>query len=219
MGRGHRPRRGAVLPHLQSQHASAHLRPRASLCGALGAGGRHPCVSGTDRGPCRGASSHPGALQGSESHPLVVARSRTGEYVRNMRDADVDLWMGHYTSPMKDVVQHLRWILLASDDRVEESIKWSTPTFSYRGDIASFYPQGSMAAVLVFHRAGLLPTTFPGLEPAPRDGRVMRIISIAEAEDRRDTIEDIVHAWIDWRDGAGSSVRLEMADAGVTPRG
>ncbi|WP_084077625.1 DUF1801 domain-containing protein [Demequina sp. NBRC 110057] len=136
-----------------------------------------------------------------------------------MRDADVDLWMGHYTSPMKDVVQHLRWILLAADDRVEEKIKWETPTFSYRGDIASFYPQGSMAAVLVFHKAGLLPVTFPGLEPAPRDGRVMRIISIAEAEDRRDTIEDIVRAWIAWRNGAGSAVSLTMADAGVTPRG
>ena len=135
-----------------------------------------------------------------------------------MRDAEVDLWMGRYDNPMKDVVQHLRWILLASDDRVAESIKWSTPTFSYRGDIASFYPKGSMEAVLVFHKAGLLPKAFEGLEPAPRGGRVMRLVSIAEAEDRRDTIEDIVRTWIEWRDGPGRDVVLDTADAAVTSR-
>ncbi|WP_084130213.1 DUF1801 domain-containing protein [Demequina sp. NBRC 110055] len=135
-----------------------------------------------------------------------------------MRDAEVDLWMGRYDNPMKDVVQHLRWILLASDDRVSESIKWSTPTFSYRGDIASFYPKGSMEAVLVFHKAGLLPVAFEGLEPAPRGGRVMRLISIAEAEDRRDTIDDIVRTWIAWREGAGRDIVLDGTDAPAISR-
>lgn len=135
-----------------------------------------------------------------------------------MRDAEVDLWMGRYDNPMKDVVQHLRWILLASDDRVSESIKWSTPTFSYRGDIASFYPKGSMEAVLVFHKAGLLPVAFEGLQGAPRDGRIMRIISIAEAEDRRDTIEAIVRTWIAWRDGPGRDVAVDGSDADVAAR-
>lgn len=31
-------------------------------------------------------------------------------------------------------------VILGADDRVAESIKWKTPTFEYRGNIASFNP-------------------------------------------------------------------------------
>ena len=119
-----------------------------------------------------------------------------------MTHEDVDRWMGHYDNPMKDVVQRVRRIILACDDRVEECLKWDTPTFTYRGNIASIYPKSTHHATLMFHEGASIPGTFPHLEGSG-EARAMRIVSIAEAEERRDEIGQIVDAWIAWKDGDG----------------
>lgn len=113
---------------------------------------------------------------------------------------EVDRWMGHYDNPMRDVVQRVRRIMLASDDRVGEIIKWSTPTFTYKGNIASFFPKSTQWATLMFHQGALIPGTFPHLIGKGTDARVMRFVSIAEAEDRRDELNAVVQAWIEWKD-------------------
>ena len=45
-------------------------------------------------------------------------------------NADVDAWFEHYDNPMKAAVQRTREVLLAADPRLDETIKWSTPTFT-----------------------------------------------------------------------------------------
>jgi len=117
---------------------------------------------------------------------------------------EVDLWMGHYDNPMKDVVQRIRQIILASDDRVEECIKWATPTFTYKGNIASFFPKSTHHATLMFHQGALIPGHFPSLVGSGKEGRAMKIVSIAEAEEHRDEINRIIAAWIEWRDAGGA---------------
>ena len=42
-------------------------------------------------------------------------------------------------------------IILKADDRVTKSIKWNTPTFAYKGNIASFNPSKKLISVM-FHR-------------------------------------------------------------------
>ncbi|WP_297081845.1 DUF1801 domain-containing protein [uncultured Demequina sp.] len=121
-----------------------------------------------------------------------------------MTSDDVERWMGHYDNPMKDVVQRIRQIILASDDRIEECIKWQTPTFTYKGNLASFFPKSTHHATLMFHQGALIPGHFPHLEGGGKEGRAMKIVSIAEAEERRDELNAIIQAWIAWKDAAGA---------------
>ena len=53
---------------------------------------------------------------------------------------EVEAWLSRYENPMKDVVMRVRDIILAADPRVDECIKWQAPTFTYRGNLASFFP-------------------------------------------------------------------------------
>lgn len=112
--------------------------------------------------------------------------------------------MTRYDNPMRDVVQRLRHVLLQSDERLGECIKWQTPTFVYKGYLASFYPKSESMATLVFHSGRAIPGEFPHLEGAGKDGLAMHVVSIAEAEERRDELEQIVAAWIAMRDAAES---------------
>jgi hypothetical protein len=60
-----------------------------------------------------------------------------------MRNLEVDEWFASYDNPMKNVLLRMREVILDSDERIQESIKWKSPTFSYRGNIASFNPRRS----------------------------------------------------------------------------
>lgn len=117
-----------------------------------------------------------------------------------MATNEVDTWMARYDNPMRDVVQRVRLIMLASDERLDECIKWKTPTFTYKGNLASFFPNSTVHATLMFHHGALIPGRYPHLEGSGKEARVMRIASIAEAEHYRDELGAIVHSWITWRD-------------------
>lgn len=116
-----------------------------------------------------------------------------------MGQDEVDLWMGRYDNPMRDVVERLRRIILASDDRISEQIKWETPTFTYKGNLASVFPNSTHFATLMFHQGALIPGHFPHLTGNGPQARAIKVVSIAEAEDRRDELTAIVQAWIAWR--------------------
>lgn len=117
-----------------------------------------------------------------------------------MSHEQVDAWMAAYNNPMKEVVQRIRHMILASDDRIDECIKWQSPTFVFEGNLASFYPKAEHFAMLMFHQGALIPGNFPHLQGQGTEARAMKIVSIAEAEERRDELEGIVRAWIALRE-------------------
>jgi hypothetical protein len=119
------------------------------------------------------------------------------------RQADVDAWFDRYDNPMKPVVQRIREIVLAADPRVDECIKWQAPTFTYKCNLASFYPKSRQHASLMFHVGAQIPGRFPSLEGTGDTSRVIKLATIEAAEAARPELESIVHAWCDWRD-AGS---------------
>ena len=67
------------------------------------------------------------------------------------QSAEVNAWFKRYENPMKPEVERLRAIVLGADRRIEECIKWQAPTFTYRGNIASFFPKSRQHASLMFH--------------------------------------------------------------------
>jgi uncharacterized protein YdhG (YjbR/CyaY superfamily) len=116
------------------------------------------------------------------------------------RSKEVDAWFERYDNPMKAVVERVRAIMLAADSRIDECIKWQAPTFTYRGNLASFYPKSKQHASLMFHVGAKIPGTHPRLEGSGGTSRVMKIASVTEANAARRDIERVVRAWCKWRE-------------------
>jgi uncharacterized protein YdhG (YjbR/CyaY superfamily) len=122
------------------------------------------------------------------------------------RNRDVDAWFAKYDNPMKEVVQRMREIVLAADARIGECIKWQAPTFTYLGNLASFFPKSKQHASLMFHQGATIPGSHPRLEGAGDTSRVLKIQSVAEANAARRDIERLVRAWCDWREAESVDV-------------
>jgi hypothetical protein len=77
---------------------------------------------------------------------------------------EVDAWLERYENPLKPLVMRVREIILAADPRITEVVKWSTPTFTYRGNLASFQPRAKQLVSLLVHTGASIPGDHPILE-------------------------------------------------------
>lgn len=129
------------------------------------------------------------------------------------RSQEVDTWFERYDNPMKEVVLRIREIILAADPRIEECIKWQAPTFTFQGNLASFFPKSKQHASLMFHLGAHIPGDHPRLEGTGDTGRVMKIGSLAEANAARPELERLVRAWCDWRTSTAGTVATKKPSA------
>ena len=112
---------------------------------------------------------------------------------------DVDAWFADYDHPLKDAMLRAREIILA-DARMTEAIKWKSPTFLYRGNMASFNPRTKAHVSLMFHTGASIPGDHPRLEGGGDTARYMKFASFDEVGAARADLERIVAAWCDSRD-------------------
>ncbi|HWN67218.1 MAG TPA: DUF1801 domain-containing protein, partial [Haliangium sp.] len=91
------------------------------------------------------------------------------------RNKDVDAWFERYEHPMKDAMLRVRDIVLAADERMDECIKWQSPTFTFAGNLASFNPRTKNHVSLMFHTGAAIPGDHPRLEGGGDTARYMRI--------------------------------------------
>lgn len=75
--------------------------------------------------------------------------------------AEIDEWFEGYDNPMKQPMLRVREIIL-EDDRMSESIKWKTPTFVYKGNMASFNPRSKAHVSLLFTPEPRFRASTPG---------------------------------------------------------
>jgi uncharacterized protein YdhG (YjbR/CyaY superfamily) len=129
------------------------------------------------------------------------------------RSKEVDAWFAEYDNPMKAVVQRVREIVLSADKRIDECIKWQAPTFTYRGNLASFFPKSKQHASLMFHVGAKIPGKHPRLEGEGDTARVMKLGSVAEADAATRDLERLVQAWCDWREAAGPDAGKKIRPA------
>jgi hypothetical protein len=108
--------------------------------------------------------------------------------------SEVDDWFEASDHPLKPAMERAREIILAADPRVTESIKWKTPTFAYKGNIASFNPSKNVVSIM-FHRGAEIPGDHPRLEGDGKLVRTMRFGSLDELEAGRADLERVVRAW------------------------
>ena len=119
------------------------------------------------------------------------------------RNPEVDAWFDRYENAMKEVVLRTRELMLGADERIGETIKWSTPTFIYRGNLASFQPRAKQFVSLLFHTGASIPGEHPLLEGGGDVARYVRLADLEALERERPALEAVVRAWCDARDAAG----------------
>jgi hypothetical protein len=116
------------------------------------------------------------------------------------RNPEVDAWFERYDNPLKPLVQEIRDVVLATDRRVGEVIKWQAPTFVYKGNIASFFPKSKKHATLMFHTGAALPDPTGLLEGDGDTARSAKFMSSDDLAIKKPALEAVIRAWIDTRD-------------------
>jgi len=120
-----------------------------------------------------------------------------------MSNPDVDAWFEAKQHPMEEAMQTVRRVTLEADPRITESIKWSTPTYSYQGNIFSFNPAKKFVSLL-FHTGAQIPGDHPALEGDTETARVMRFSDAEDVESRADDLVEVLRSWCRWKDEASS---------------
>ena len=115
---------------------------------------------------------------------------------------EVDAWFERYDNPLKPLVMRVRDIFLEADPRIDETVKWSTPTFVYKGNLASFQPRAKQFVSLLFHAGASIPGEHPILEGGGDTARYARLADADAIERARPDLEAVVRAWCDARDAA-----------------
>lgn len=119
-----------------------------------------------------------------------------------MSREEVENWLRAYDNPMKPVVEKMREIILSADPRLDECVKWQAPTFTYKGNMASFFPRSKKHASLMFHKGALLPGDFPNLEGDGKEARSFKVADLDDLEQKTDELRRICVAWCDLQDQA-----------------
>lgn len=110
---------------------------------------------------------------------------------------DVIAWFAEYDNPMKDVLLAVRQVVLSSDDRVGECIKWKSPTFTFAGNIASFNPRAKKHASLMFHTGAKIPGSHPILQGGGNTARYVTFADLDEVDAKAKGLQQVIEAWIE----------------------
>jgi hypothetical protein len=113
---------------------------------------------------------------------------------------DVDAWFAdNQSNPLIDSLALAREVIMEADDRVEESIKWKTPTFAYEGNIVSFTLGAKNFVSLMFHKGATIPGDHPRLEGDGKEVRTMRFDDYDDLDANRDDLTAVITAWCESR--------------------
>ncbi len=114
---------------------------------------------------------------------------------------EVSAWLADLDHPLKDVILAVRAVFLEADERITETIKWKSPTFTYEGNLASIDPKARKHVAVLFHRGAEIPGEHPLLEGEGKLARYARFPDMDTIEGRRDELARVVRAWCDHREG------------------
>jgi hypothetical protein len=117
------------------------------------------------------------------------------------KSAEVDAWFQELDHPLKKAMLEVRKIVLATDRRLTEAIKWKSPTFVFEGNMASIEPRSKRHVQLMFHQGASLPGKHPRLEGGGGTVRYMRFADLADVKAKREDLRGAVRAWCTLKSG------------------
>jgi len=106
------------------------------------------------------------------------------------------------------VIQYLREVILGTDKKVGEQVKWNSPSFYYTGEMKPFDPKEYKRDIVVvnLHRGQILlvfptgakiPDTTGILEGDYTDGRrLVKIKDMADAKSKEKALKKVVKEWL-----------------------
>ena len=111
------------------------------------------------------------------------------------------------THPRQSVIEALRAIILAADDRIEEGVKWNAPSFYTTEHFATFHLRAPDKVQLILHRgARARPDATVrgavGESPVPLEWRgpdraIVSFSDVADVERHRAAFTRLIRRWIE----------------------
>ncbi|NND08818.1 MAG: DUF1801 domain-containing protein [Saprospiraceae bacterium] len=114
----------------------------------------------------------------------------------------VDQYLNKKAHPLHDKIQRVREIILGTHKDMEETIKWSSPTFMYKGNMASYFINAKKHVSLMFHKGALIADESGLLEGSAKEGRTVKFYSMEDIEKKKGDLESVVRAWMKLQDEA-----------------
>ncbi len=112
----------------------------------------------------------------------------------------VDDYLKEKQHPLTKEIQRVREIILATHEGIEETIKWSSPTFMYKGNIASFFMNAKKHVSLMFHKGALINDKSGLLIGDGKEARTAKFMNTEEIEGRKEDLQNVVLEWIKMQD-------------------
>jgi hypothetical protein len=114
---------------------------------------------------------------------------------------EVSAWFKDLDHPLKKSMLEVRKIIMATDRRLTETIKWKSPTFVFEGNMASIDPKAKQHVQLMFHQGAALPGKHPKLEGGGGTVRYLRFEDADAVQAKKRDLEAAVRAWIKLKGG------------------
>lgn len=111
-------------------------------------------------------------------------------------------------SPLAEIVEAIRQIILGADPEVGEQIKWNSPSFYYTGEMKPFDPKTYKRdiavlnlhrghALLVFPTGAIINDTSGLLEGDYKDGRRMvTFLDMEAVKSKEKALQEAVKTWV-----------------------
>ena len=112
------------------------------------------------------------------------------------KSKEVSEFIEKMNNPLKDEINLVREIILLANDKIIEEIKWSAPSFSYKGNMATFNPRAKKFVNLTFHKGALIPDKSGILEGDKKEARVARFYDKKDIQEKKDDLINVVNAWV-----------------------
>lgn len=113
----------------------------------------------------------------------------------------VDEYLENKAHPLDKEIRRVREIILNTHEDIEETIKWSSPTFIYKGNMASYFMNAKKHVSLMFHKGAFIDDQTGLLQGDGKEARTAKFSSMEEIEERKGDLEYVVKGWIKLQDG------------------
>ncbi len=112
------------------------------------------------------------------------------------RNPEVDEYLEKKAHPMIAEIQKVREIILNVSPHISETIKWQSPTFIYKGNMASYFMNAKKHVSLMFHKGVMINDRSGLLQGDGKEGRTAKFADMEAIKHQKSKLEAVVKEWI-----------------------
>jgi hypothetical protein len=116
------------------------------------------------------------------------------------KNPEVDAYLAKKAHPLTAEIERVREIVLGAHPGITETIKWSSPTFIYKGNMASYFMNAKKHVSLMFHTGATIRDDSGLLQGDGKEGRAAKFANMEDIEARKGDLENVVLEWVRMQD-------------------